>query len=787
MHDLLAKLDPWRLTIRRDDARLKDLSELDFRQLRAAQLGAVVSLTPTMLIANAVNLAILLLAFRRSDHDVFLSLWGASFCLILALWFFRWRTDERAPARTETSWRGARRLTINGLVLGSLWATPIVYLFRSATQPEAIILACLAAGLTSGGALAMATVWQAALAFTLALMIPALADLVFIGGAIYGWLAALTVSFTFVVARTVSKHADLFIDSHFASAQIRHQSQIIGLLLKDFEEGASDFLWETDSRGRLTRVSARLATLIGQSEDVLEGLAFADLLGRLDADTPIPARDFAARLTARAPFRDHHVGLTIAGRRRLWSMTGKPVMDARGQFQGFRGVGSDVTDSDRLANYDPLTGLPNRALFAREAAKAITRLNQERRSFAVMTIDLDRFKRVNDTLGHGVGDALLAAAATRIRVCLGDNGLATRFGGDEFVILHEDGDMARTRALCQRLIAELSRAFEIEDFRISVGASLGVALAPDDGDAFEALLRKSDLALYRAKSDGRGHFCFFAAGLDEVRQARRQWELDLRAAQSAGQLSLHYQPLIDTRTGAITSCEALIRWTHPSRGEVAPAEFLPLAEETGLMAALDEWVLEAACSEAVLWPRNMRVAVNVSPIRFRMGDIDQTIARALANSGLPPDRLEIEITESLFAENFSETRAMLKAIRDLGVRVSLDYFGAGSSSLSYLFGFAFDKIKIDKRFVRDLDAGANGAEIARAVAALAEALGVRMTAEGVETDEQLARLADFGFHEAQGFLFSRPLSARDIGDLLGGAARETPSPASRENAARSAG
>jgi diguanylate cyclase (GGDEF)-like protein/PAS domain S-box-containing protein len=769
----IGKIDPWRLTIRLHDPRLINLSEEETRHLRAAQLGAIFALTPTMLIVNLVNVVIIFAIFLGHGHNLFVTIWAAAMLWVLGPWYMNWRGKSRFPPRDGVSARGVSRVTVNAFILGALWVTPIVYLSKGASEPQHVLLAALACGMTSGGALVLATVWQAALIYTLVVMIPAVGCVISLGGPIYWLLAVMTVSFTYLIARAVYKQADLFVDSHFANSQIRAQNHIIGLLLKDFEEGASDFLWETDAQERLTRVSTRFAELVGEAVDQLEGRKFVDLLLALSSGPRKDALMFASFLQTREPFRDHIVALRIGGDLRKWSMAGKPVFDAHGEFRGFRGVGSDVTDAERLANYDLLTGLPNRSQFEREAQKVMARLKSASRPFAVMTLDLDRFKRVNDSLGHAVGDALLKAVAARISQRLRDGDLVTRFGGDEYVLLCEGDASGRLRALCQSLIEDICRPFDIGDFQVMVGASIGVALSPNDGDKFEELLKASDLALYRAKSEGRGAYCFFDTSLDQTMQERRQLEGDLRQALVDGQLSLNYQPLMDTRTGLVTACEALMRWNHPTRGEVSPDIFIPLAEETGLIRSLGEWAMTQACREATLWPRGLGVAVNVSAVQFRLGGLEKMIASALAKSGLAPERLEVEITESVFIENKSETRETLRSIHDLGVRISLDDFGTGYSSLSYLCSFSFDKIKIDKSFVREMENSESGVAVVRAVAALAHALGVGVTAEGVETEDQLTRLVSLGCDGAQGYLFSRPLSALDVGVVLTGSTAGT--------------
>ncbi|MGA2042955.1 MAG: EAL domain-containing protein [Roseiarcus sp.] len=767
---LLARSDPWRLTIRPRDPRVAELSNDDARALRAAQLNAVFRLTPTLLAGQVTSLATILFVSWRGGPQILLGAWAISLSAVFSIWFRRWLLMRKAPARLGASIHGVRVLTINSLMIGVLWTVPLAALFDNPDPVQRMVVASLTTGLVSGGALAMATVWQASFAFTAIVMIPAMLNLINLGAdgdTVCLTLVAMAVSLIFVIGRSVYERSELFVESHVANVKLRGQGQIISLLLKDFEDHASDFLWETDVEGRLNRVSPRLAQIVRRTPDELEGVDFAGLMEKQSPAEPSRLSGLGAQLGSREPFRDHNVELTIDGERRQWSITGKPIFDMAGGFQGFRGVGSDITATERLANFDVLTGLPNRALFQRHVELAVARLKRGGAGFTLFSLDLDRFKRVNDTLGHAIGDAVLCAVATRLTDCLGPNDVATRFGGDEFVIFRDDPEPADARALGELLIAEICRPFEIQDYRILIGVSIGIALAPADGDAFDALLRNSDLALYRAKSDGRGVLCFFAAELDEAMQARRQLEVNLRGALGSNELSLHFQPLVDMRTGAISTCEALVRWHSPRYGNVSPADFIPLAEETGLIAGLGEWVLVESCKAAALWPRETRVAVNVSPVQLRSGGVGKAVERALAASGLSPERLEIEITESVFVENWAEIQETLKTLQALGVRVSLDDFGTGYSSLSYLCSFKFDKLKIDKSFVHGLGKHDNSAAVVKAIAALAADLGISITAEGVETEEQLELLAAHGCTEAQGFLFSRPVDATDIVFLLG--------------------
>jgi len=420
-----------------------------------------------------------------------------------------------------------------------------------------------------------------------------------------------------------------------------------------------------------------------------------------------------------------------------------------------------------MARHDALTNLPNRRLFREQLEHTLARLHRGEQA-AVLSIDLDRFKHVNDTLGHPVGDELLIAVARRLRECTREEDIIARFGGDEFVIVQVAANLkpAEASALASRIVDVVGAPFDIDGQQVVVGASVGIALAPADGTDPDQLLKNADLALYRAKTDGRGTYRYFESEMDARAQARRTLELDLRAAIAHGEFELHYQPILDLRTNTVVSVEALVRWNHPERGRVSPLDFIPLAEETGLIVQIGEWVLRQACGEAARWPRHVSVAVNLSPAQFKSRGLLSTIINAVAISGLEPRRLELEITESVLLQDGETTLATLHGLRQFGVRISMDDFGTGYSSLSYLRSFPFDKIKIDSSFIKELATHNDSMAIVRAVTGLGKSLGITTTAEGVETSEQLMLLRAEGCSEIQGFLFSRPLPAAGIERLL---------------------
>ncbi len=419
----------------------------------------------------------------------------------------------------------------------------------------------------------------------------------------------------------------------------------------------------------------------------------------------------------------------------------------------------------RMAHYDPLTGLANRVLLHKRLELAVAGL-QRGEAFAVLCLDLDNFKEANDALGYAVGDALLREIAARLRTCVRDGDTIARIGGDEFAIVQlgiagplEPGDLAR------RLLAIVTERYEIEGQSIDIGVSIGFACAPHDESDGALLLRLADIALNRAKSDGRRTYRSFETAMDIELQSRRRLELDMRKALVNEEFVVYFQPINDAKTKAIRSFEALVRWRHPERGMISPAEFIPLAERTGLIVPLGEWVLRAACQEAMRWPPDVRLSVNLSACQFKVDDLTESIRNALAVTGLAAQRLELEITELVLLDECQDNLAILHQLRGLGARIAMDDFGTGYSSLSYLRSFPFDKIKIDQSFVKNIDQR-DAREIVRAVASLGQTLGVTTTAEGVETEDQLAMMIEYGCSEVQGYLFSRPVPASHVAALL---------------------
>jgi diguanylate cyclase (GGDEF)-like protein len=557
-------------------------------------------------------------------------------------------------------------------------------------------------------------------------------------------------------------------------------------LLHEYEQTGQGWFWETDRMGKVTYVSDQIAALLGRTTAELEGRPFTDLF-LLEAAGQQSERTLVFHLNTRSSFQDLDMraatGGSGAGGRdgdgdadeRWWSISGRPVLDQFNNFMGFRGSGTDLTEKRRsqqhvtqLARFDSLTKLANRFQMAEWLEKVLGSPRVETRACAVFLLDLDRFKQVNDTMGHPAGDALLKQVAERLSATVGDRGRVGRLGGDEFqVILHGHQQREGLAHLARRIIETLSQPYAIDEARVTIGASVGIALCPDDGTTSEALVRNADLALYAAKGNGRGRFHFYDDDLHSDARERQQLEEDLRDAIAGGALELHYQPQIRTTSEQITGFEALLRWKHPVHGYLSPTKFIPVAEETGLVAQIGEWALRTACRDVAAWPESVRVAVNVSPLQFANPALPAIVTSAIAAAGIAPGRLELEITESVFLSDDQTTEGMFAALKGIGVRLALDDFGTGYSSLGYLRKAPFDKIKIDRSFVRGatLAESRNGAIIA-SIVSLAEALGMETTAEGVETLDELDLVRTLGCSHVQGYIYERPMTREAAGAKL---------------------
>ena len=541
---------------------------------------------------------------------------------------------------------------------------------------------------------------------------------------------------------------------------------------RDVAEASADWIWETDSGGRLVFLSERFAKVMDLAPQRFLTRPLGNLLR--DRDGAEGVVSLRQAMDARRPFRDLLCCVEDGtDRRRVLRFAGKPALDGFGRFHGYRGTASDVTAqiaaeqrAHYLALHDPMTELPNRELLCQRLDQVLAGVRRRDSMTAVLIVDLDRFKSVNDTLGHAAGDRLIRLCSRRLEACVREVDTVARLGGDEFALIQVGVEgPGQAQALCSRLLAALVEPFELDGHEIIVTASIGVALAPGDAEEPGRLLQYADVALYRAKEEGRNTFRFFEPEMDGRLQARRALERDLRTALMRAELEVHYQLQVDALGQEPVGVEALARWNHPERGWVPATDFIPVAEETGLILQLGEQVLRTACAQAANWPK-VRLSVNLSPVQFRHGDLVGLVRRVLQESGLEARRLELEITERVLLADMGAALATLERLRGLGVRIAMDDFGTGYSSFSYLQKFPFDTIKIDRSFVAAIETRSEAHAIVRAVVGLGRSLGMRTCAEGVETAAQLAFLKAEGCDEVQGYYLARPLPASEIARLL---------------------
>ena len=555
-------------------------------------------------------------------------------------------------------------------------------------------------------------------------------------------------------------------------------------LLQEFESSGKGWFWETTREGMLSYVSESVAQALGRkAEDLLER-PFTDLVSTETEDGAATSeRTLGFYLSSHVAFQD----LIVRAKTKSeiwWSITGRPVHDEVGRFFGFRGFASDLTkmrqsevELDRLARQDSLTGLANREMLRRALDDALVGAVRRKRRCSVFLLDLDRFKAVNDTLGHPAGDTLLRLVSLRLTDQVGDMGQVGRLGGDEFqVVLPATSDKDELSKLAQGIIDSLSRPYTINGTAVSIGASVGIVTSDYDDRTSDDLMRDADLALYAAKAAGKGCFRYFASEMHDAARQRQLMESDLRVALEKDQLRLVYQPCVDASTEAVTGFEALIRWQHPDHGFVSPVDFIPLAEEIGLINEIGEWVLRTACAEAAKWPSHITVAVNLSPVQFKSPALPTIVRMILSETDLPATRLELEITEGVFLSNDEHVHEMIGSLKAIGLKLALDDFGTGYSSLSYLQRVPFDKIKIDRSFVSGAsDPSSRNAALIRAMVGLASDLKMQTTAEGVETQDELQLIRNLGCSLVQGYFFGRPMPAEEARELAAKGAVDRPS------------
>ncbi|MBA2934253.1 EAL domain-containing protein [Sphingomonas sp. CGMCC 1.13654] len=687
---------------------------------------------------------------------------GIEALVLLGVW--------RAPP-PQAPWRDAD--VLGGFFLGLCWAVAMALFTASGGIPYTLSLVAVGGALAACATALLVAAPIGGLAFITIVGTAAVADVAMDGRFVFAGMAAL---FTLAVIGTFIANARLLIHRISAEQALAGKEEVISLLLREFEDTSADWLWRTDAAKCLVDVSPRFARLFGARRDQLEGKSLLAVLageGWDHGDVAPGIRMLADKLRLRESFRDLVVPVMVGGERRWWSLSAAPRRDERGALIGFWGVGTDATERhrsaeriDRMARFDALTGLANRAHVIERLGEALAASHRNGNRSTLMLIDLDRFKQVNDTLGHPIGDKLLIEVANRISALLAPGDVCGRLGGDEFaVVLPDANDRDRVDVLAERIVLTLSRPFEIEGNELHIGGSVGSATAPLDGRVVETLLRNADLALYRAKDDGRGVHRRYEPSLHAQAEHKRRIEIALRDALERRELSLVYQPIVEAQKGGLTGFEAFLRWTHPELGNVSPEVFIPVAEEARLIGRIGDWVMHSACRDAVTWPDHIRVSVNMAAAQLKDPQLPATIIAALSHSGLAPERLELEVAEEVFVRDGSLTGVVDKILA-LGVRITLDDFGTGKSSLAYLRKARFSSIKIDRSFVRG--AAGNGPEsvaIVKAIVAMAESLGMATIAEGAETRNEFDKMRGLGCRQIQGWLVGQPVGPQEAAEI----------------------
>jgi len=733
-------------------------------RVRAAQVSGVVRFTPFMMAANIMAVLATVYALAESVPWAALLSWAAAVLLFSSVSIKAWMSKQHINPGTASPDLVARTVR-HTTQLAVLWAVVPIATFWTLETDAAWLVSCLMTGLICCGAFALATIPKAALRWVVIVSIGSLVALLIQPGPATWPMIVLLVLYACIVSLGTIAAGCLFVSHFVGEAELAKRGELIALLLNDFEETASDWLWECDTSGFLVRTSERFRDVSGRSADELQAIRMVDLAQTVKTHE---ARHAAWRLekqiAGKTAFRGLVIGVDVNGEERFWSLSGRPCFSSEGDWIGFRGVGTDVTEETKsaaliahLAEHDALTGIGNRSWFLRRVKEKIEQTpDLARQHITVMLLDLDNFKVVNDTSGQPAGDKLLRHVSERFKAVGRGRAEFARFGGDEFAIVGEFESQREAEEFAARLIKVAKQPFEIGLRSFSLSATIGFAIAPDHGNSVDDLLRNADIALFQAKRLNRGSAMSFRPVMEREVRTRREIEADLRKALADEALRVEFQPIIDARTGEVVSSEVLVRWLHPERGEIPPSEFVPIAEEAGLMLPLGSWVLQRACAVAVRYPKLKSIAVNLSPMQFMSSNLPDLVRDALAATGFEADKLVLEVTESVLIRDADAAREMMTSLRELGVRIALDDFGTGYSSLSYLRQYRFDKIKIDKCFVDEIGITSDGLAIIAAVIALAHNLGLEVTAEGVEKKFQAEALRTLGCDTLQGFYFGRP-------------------------------
>ncbi|MEE9314164.1 MAG: EAL domain-containing protein [Rhizobiaceae bacterium] len=745
-------------------------------KLRSARIRSSMQLTPLIVLVNIVTASIFLWMAAGKGETLPKILWIGALTLMVCFRLHTWHKNKRSKEKYLTgqvikdkysSKRTFLMIHVMAFIYGAIWGVAALIFGMGS---EGNIKTPLAIGLTTiliSGGTSLASIPTAIVSFVVPLVLGIIYTLLnqpSSAGTEYVLVLLAWVTFAVVLGNYF--YAKLFVASQIKLDKDKEQAAVAKTLLSELQSASSNWIWETDAQGMMVRFPEAMLP----QETELQDVNFVEYLSRVSTIKGTQLEDLEIAFTESTKFKDTLL-CTNWGAGEVWlRLGGHPVFDTDGLTIGFVGTGVDVTSEklaeDRivtLASSDTLTGLMNRSAFHERLEKSVANMERYGRPFTVLYLDLDDFKLVNDTRGHLAGDRLLAEASERIADEVREGDCIARLAGDEFAILMDSqGDAGSAARLAARLIGEVTKPYKVDEQEIRIGLSIGIALAPLNGTRPEQILRNADFALYRAKADGRGIFRFFENAMDSELRERRMLENELRDAVTNDELVLHFQPLVDAKTKKTVGMESLVRWEHPIRGLLSPLEFIELAEQSHMISEIGYWILVKACQTAMLWPSDTFVAVNLSGQHFMHEDIVSEVARALKETGLPASRLELEITESMLIDNSNEVIAKLEQLKSLGVSVAMDDFGTGYSSLSYLMSVPFDKLKIDKSFVDNVPHNDAGNKIVKMIATLAGELSLKVTAEGVEHEEQAEFLSKIGCDLLQGYLFSKPMPEADL-------------------------
>lgn len=748
-------------------------------KFRAVQVTGVQKYTPIMMLGNVVNGGLFVWVAAQAELATFALPWLALILLYSAMAIRSWRRSRSIDCSKGASERVERRAVVNAFVLGTAWGLAALVIYPAADHQGQTVVAVITGGMIYGGGFALSAMPAAMNAYLAPLVLGGFAALALNQQPVDLILGIPLLVFSFIIQRAGVGLGRLLRTNFEDREQIAEQSNVIGMLLQDFERDTSDWLWQVDADGRLQRGAEQIAEATGTGFDLVRQGDFRELTADCCSDPGCHSAILQQQLSKGRPFRRLEVHFPNPGNPRWLRLSGHPLHDATGSVIGFRGLASDISAEKSaeqriafLARHDALTGLLNRSSFGEELDRLFVAHRIAEEQVWLLYLDLDGFKDVNDRRGHVSGDRLLVDIAHRISDVTGGAGVVARIGGDEFAVLMRGVEREAALNLASRLIRALGEPLILDGDLIRIGVSIGIACAGPDADTPEALVSAADIALYGAKAGGKSASRVFDGMMRANATKQREIKQDLLFAVERNELDLHYQPIVSAESGETRGFEALLRWRHPVRGLLLPSEFISLAEAGGTIQEIGRWVMREACRTAATWPSQMFVSINLSPEQFRSSDLVAEIDGAIRSSGLDPRRVETELTENILIEDVAAVAKNIAALKSLGVSVALDDFGTGYSGFGYLADLGVDTLKIDRSLVTPCDSDERALRVLEAIMVMGRALGLEMTAEGIENAQHAVVLRNLGCDLLQGYFFSRPLSHDQLREQLQTSARQ---------------